>query len=282
MTVGSRKAATKRKASSTPDTPAKKVRIGTTTNISDQAATSPAGRPKRTTVSEPQYNFTRRRLSSTQNASSAVEEPQPATKRRGRPPKAVASSAPAVEERAAPKKRGRLAKNIASPAPALAQDEEVPLKKRGRPPKTATSEFEPNLRSFLHGKNLTDFHLASPSTTTTEPAKTARAATNKKAPLKASTAAPVKRGKKPKAAVEVTEPVPEFETDAEDPPALNGDAVSTVNGDANKMEDLSGIDLDVQYWLMKAEPDSRIEKGHDVKFSIDDLAAKTEPEAWDG
>ncbi|MCJ1436092.1 hypothetical protein MMC27_005470 [Xylographa pallens] len=36
------------------------------------------------------------------------------------------------------------------------------------------------------------------------------------------------------------------------------------------------------YWLMKAEPESRIERGKDVKFSIDDLAARTEPEAWDG
>ncbi len=33
---------------------------------------------------------------------------------------------------------------------------------------------------------------------------------------------------------------------------------------------------------MKAEPESRLEKGHDIKFSIDDLAAKTEPEPWDG
>ncbi|KAJ4629251.1 hypothetical protein HRR86_002701 [Exophiala dermatitidis] len=33
---------------------------------------------------------------------------------------------------------------------------------------------------------------------------------------------------------------------------------------------------------MKAEPNSRMEKGHDVRFSIDDLMAKTEPEAWDG
>ncbi|TAQ87605.1 hypothetical protein B7494_g4039, partial [Chlorociboria aeruginascens] len=38
---------------------------------------------------------------------------------------------------------------------------------------------------------------------------------------------------------------------------------------------------DRQYWLMKAEPESRLEKGHDIKFSIDDLAAKTEPEPWD-
>ena len=36
------------------------------------------------------------------------------------------------------------------------------------------------------------------------------------------------------------------------------------------------------YWLMKAEPESRIEKGKDVKFSIDDLKAATTPEPWDG
>ncbi|RKU43082.1 hypothetical protein DL546_002324 [Coniochaeta pulveracea] len=36
------------------------------------------------------------------------------------------------------------------------------------------------------------------------------------------------------------------------------------------------------YWLMKAEPETRLEKGIDVRFSIDDLAAKTEPEPWDG
>ena len=33
---------------------------------------------------------------------------------------------------------------------------------------------------------------------------------------------------------------------------------------------------------MKAEPESRLEKGKDVKFSVDDLEAATEPEAWDG
>lgn len=54
-----------------------------------------------------------------------------------------------------------------------------------------------------------------------------------------------------------------------------------LNGPA-KAEETENIDPDIQYWLMKAEPESRIEKGHDVKFSIDDLMAKTEPEAWDG
>ncbi|CAK7273782.1 hypothetical protein SEPCBS119000_005834 [Sporothrix epigloea] len=37
-----------------------------------------------------------------------------------------------------------------------------------------------------------------------------------------------------------------------------------------------------QYWLLKAEPESRFENGIDVRFSIDDLAACTEPEPWDG
>lgn len=33
---------------------------------------------------------------------------------------------------------------------------------------------------------------------------------------------------------------------------------------------------------MKAEPESRIVKGVDVKFSIDDLRAAEGPEPWDG
>ena len=33
---------------------------------------------------------------------------------------------------------------------------------------------------------------------------------------------------------------------------------------------------------MKAEPESRLEKGVDVKFSIDDLRKATKPQPWDG
>jgi hypothetical protein len=42
------------------------------------------------------------------------------------------------------------------------------------------------------------------------------------------------------------------------------------------------IDTTRSFWLMKAEPESRIEKGKDVKFSIDDLIAAEKPEPWDG
>lgn len=56
--------------------------------------------------------------------------------------------------------------------------------------------------------------------------------------------------------------------------------------DVDQSENEEAMDQDGaderNYWLMKAEPESRIEKGTDVKFSIDDLRAAKEPEGWDG
>ncbi|KAH8556626.1 thymocyte nuclear protein 1 [Umbelopsis sp. PMI_123] len=51
----------------------------------------------------------------------------------------------------------------------------------------------------------------------------------------------------------------------------------SVHGNAKK------VDMEYQHWLMKAEPDSRIVKEKDVKFSIDDLKAMPESTSqWDG
>ncbi|KAJ5225287.1 Thymocyte nuclear protein 1 [Penicillium chermesinum] len=63
-----------------------------------------------------------------------------------------------------------------------------------------------------------------------------------------------------------------------------------ANGDDPLVEEQTEVpaftvpkeDTGRSYWLMKAEPESRMEKGVDVKFSIDDLAAAKEPEPWDG
>merc|ERR1711874_18199 len=45
----------------------------------------------------------------------------------------------------------------------------------------------------------------------------------------------------------------------------------------------NGVDRQTQYWLIKSEPESRIEKGVDVKFSFDDLKAEPDQTAcWDG
>ncbi|KAJ5834839.1 hypothetical protein N7447_000865 [Penicillium robsamsonii] len=60
------------------------------------------------------------------------------------------------------------------------------------------------------------------------------------------------------------------------------------NGEAETTESKVKPAVDVipetgrSFWLMKAEPESRLEKGKDVKFSIDDLAAADVPEPWDG
>ncbi|KAM0209077.1 hypothetical protein ACHAQD_011391 [Fusarium lateritium] len=53
------------------------------------------------------------------------------------------------------------------------------------------------------------------------------------------------------------------------------DSIPTTNPDAPKHDGK-------WFWLLKAEPETRIENGVDVKFSIDDLKNKTEPEGWDG
>ncbi|KAJ5208736.1 hypothetical protein N7449_003115 [Penicillium cf. viridicatum] len=60
------------------------------------------------------------------------------------------------------------------------------------------------------------------------------------------------------------------------------------NGEAKTTEPKIAPVVDIipetgrSFWLMKAEPESRLEKGKDVKFSIDDLAAADAPEPWDG
>ncbi|KIV78288.1 hypothetical protein PV11_10017 [Exophiala sideris] len=196
----------KRKAPAGAGTPAKRVRIGGTSEIPDSApvpTVSPSGRPKRISVSEPQYDFGNHRASRT-------------TKK---------------------------------PAAAPVAKAEVQVKKRGpgRQPKKAAEKKEAAVKN----------------TTTNKPQ---------------TQAAPAKRGRgrPPKAA----KPLQAIESDSED--VLNGESTIGVDGNVAKTNEEEELDKDIQYWLMKAEPDSRMEKGHDVKFSIDDLAARTEPEGWDG
>ena len=61
----------------------------------------------------------------------------------------------------------------------------------------------------------------------------------------------------------------------EKPKGQDDSAAPTSNG-------TTAADGERNYWLLKAEPESRFENGVDVKFSIDDLAARTKPEPWDG
>ncbi|KAI1614509.1 PUA-like domain-containing protein [Exophiala viscosa] len=203
----------KRKAPAAAGTAAKRVRIGSTSEIPDAVPVptiSPSGRPKRTSVSEPQYDFNNHRPSRT-------------TKKAADPP-------------------------VTKP--------EVQVKKRGpgRPPKKAAANKEDTPKETAV-KNTTAKKVAVPA---------------KAAPAKRG------RGRPPKA----SKPVQSIESDSED--VLNGESTVGVDANAAKTNEEEDLDKDIQYWLMKAEPESRIEKGHDVKFSIDDLATRTEPEGWDG
>ncbi|KAK3312903.1 PUA-like domain-containing protein [Apodospora peruviana] len=65
-------------------------------------------------------------------------------------------------------------------------------------------------------------------------------------------------------------------------PAVNGKKSKKPAASAATKQDEAVADEERNYWLLKAEPETRLENGVDVRFSIDDLAAKKEPEPWDG
>jgi hypothetical protein len=125
-----------------------------------------------------------------------------------------------------------------------------------------------------HGHFLTRVATVSVPKTTTP--KTAAAVISKQAPAK--------RGRKPKPVA--PQAVVSSKDDMESEDELAGEKGATANDtevhSVTTSQDLSAMHPDVQYWLMKAEPESRLVNGHDVKFSIDDLRAKVVPEAWDG
>ncbi|KAI9877079.1 MAG: hypothetical protein M1830_004854 [Pleopsidium flavum] len=168
----------------------------------------------------------------------------------------VAISAPA-----APKKRGRPAK-AASKRAEVAKAETVPEKstKAGKAVKAANSTANDSAKPKKTAKAANGVNSTGGST----PAKPARAAKAAKASTKASkantTAPPNRRDS-------------EFSVEI---PAKKG--VKEREDHDEEVEDEDGP----SYWLMKAEPDSRMEKGVDVKFSIDDLKNAKEPEGWDG
>jgi len=182
------------------------------------------------------------------------EEPQlDPPKKRGRPAKAET----VFVEAAAPKKRGRPAKTAVTSAPTrprkplLAQtQEEEPESLTPRPKAAAKSKSNSKAASKPVAKRGRP------------PGSTNKSTTKKPSIMKNPTTA-TKRGPKSKT------PKESIETEAED----------FFEGLTQDDEQDAG---DLQYWLMKAEPNTRIEKGVDVAYPIDKLAQATEPEPWDG
>lgn len=165
---------------------------------------------------------------------------------RGRPPKA--SSGPTAAS-SPPKRRANTVQQIASSS----------RPKRASPATKETSQITRSSKNGGVSKPVAKSTKTGKATTTVKPKKVTKSVTKSRGLAKKS----VKDRRDSNISVEI----PQVYTTTADP-------VDESEGD----EDPEGP----AYWLMKAEPDSRIEKGKDVKFSIDDLKNAIEPEAWDG
>ena len=235
-------------AALTPAKRAKKVGIGATSVIND-ASTLASGRSKRASTGEINYSLKRAKKQPTVPSPAAVNKPAQT---------AVAQQEDPVA--AATKKRGRPA-NTSSAHPLVHSD--IP-KPRGRPRKDAATTSPAKAAA-------TSPKLAKPRGRPPGP------------PSKASSTA----GKVLKPATKAKKPAIKSKAKAKATPASaaankSAEAVNEDEGEETAKEsDWEHVD-ETQYWLMKAEPQSRLENGRDVAFSIDHLERATEAEPWDG
>ncbi|KAH9905599.1 DUF55-domain-containing protein [Xylariomycetidae sp. FL2044] len=133
---------------------------------------------------------------------------------------------------------------------------------------------------------------SSSSKVTQEGIRKKKKETKESLPLSPSPSSPPQSSKKKKEKKKTSKGTKELENPAENKEGKEEDkerkgslkkAAGKVSRDSKK-PDGEGQEQEQEksYWLMKAEPESRFENGVDVKFSIDDLASRTEPEPWDG
>jgi hypothetical protein len=237
----------KRKAAATAanaisDQPAKKVRIGETANIDEATEANPSGRRRRSTSND---------------------KPQyNFTRKRGAAkPEANSTNADTTSTPDGEVKRGRgRPRKTLTPEPEKAATARRGILKNGRG-KAAAGPSKPSTPTRVNVR-AAGGSTASAAKRRSSVSNQSPASSNKRT----ATPAAKKRGRP--AGKKTTTKELKASVAEEDGPAMNGV--------------IEGVDEDVQYWLMKAEPESRMEKGMDVKFSIDDLASRTEPEGWDG
>lgn len=307
-------------ATPTASRSSKRVRISNATDVigtQGSVESHASGRPKRSGP-EPMYNFTRPKAPKSElTTSSPLPQTQPrgitataepVKRGRGRPK----TSGPASVD---PVKRGRgrprtNAAPVEGPAkqgrgrPKVSQSRikiasstsQIPTEKKspGRPPKAlsrslsaakgpvtssaskqttawqAVSKAKSKVTKLVHTTGQPGGKRGRPRKIT-ETDHTDITEKTSEDELQADIEKPVKRGRKPKnlsSANKIEVAVPQVEESDFD--------------DVDENEPFESLEDDQQYWLMKAEPETRLENGKDVSFSIDDLMNATEPEGWDG
>jgi hypothetical protein len=169
---------------------------------------------------------------------------------------------------------------------------ESAAKGRGRPPKTTTtpSEEKESLGKPVGRPQKSASAKFTRVKSRVSKVQTAKLAVKKTAepPKSGIGPAPKQRGRpkgsttKTTATAPTSTPVDKSKHEPNNTTAAEAyEEVDGLTTNESDLEDGHGDD-GKQYWLMKAEPESRVEKGVDVKFSIDDLRNAKEPEGWDG
>lgn len=244
----------------TPTAKRKRVSIGGTSVIGEPetAATHASGRPKRSSIGEPNYSSKTAKNSATKTATSGVGK-----------------STSTTATKAAAQGLGRSQKNTNTSS----GETQSPGKPVGRPRKSASAKFT-RVKSHISGVRTAKQALEK----TTEPA------TSSLGPAPKQRGRPKGSTTKTNAAAHTVTPADKPKNKPESAKAKKKSTVPTAESQeetdgltANESDWNEGHEDDgKQYWLMKAEPDSRVENGVDVKFSIDDLRNAKEPEGWDG
>lgn len=241
-------------SSTAPQYPKKKVRVGETSVIGRQESSevTESGRPKRSSAGEPSYNKTRAKApDSKQNGtSSSATMAKTSVAERSKAKARNEGSTSSVDIR----KESKTAK--------VDQQANQALKRKPGRPKT----FKANAGITVQKNGATQ-----PEVAVERPKKAVGSITKQKDKEVKSGKTATAKQKAPNASAGDT---------------LREEAVGSLPNDVSNHldddEESQVAESGRQFWLMKAEPESRIEKGVDVKFSIDDLEAKGAAESWDG
>jgi hypothetical protein len=244
-----------------PSAKRKKVSTGGTSSIGepDTSEILASGRPKRSSIGEHIYDTT---ATKTANVNKAKPEAKRSTTKAQSTTAARGRGTPRKDATAPTEERHALETPGTPPSKPVGKPKRLASAKSHSQVETATQTVQKAPRPAQPAVAPTPKSKGRPKSNTTKP--TTAVGTEKSADKSKSKPKTTKAGEKAVA--------PKAGTDEK----LDGLAANESD------RDMIDEDKGKQYWLMKAEPDSRVENGVDVKFSIDDLMNAKVPEGWDG
>ncbi|KAK8034315.1 hypothetical protein PG993_009310 [Apiospora rasikravindrae] len=159
----------------------------------------------------------------------------------------------------------------------------MPPKRKAPPPAEDEVAAESStLRRSTRRKSSAPVNATKAATTKTAPTAKSKVSATEKKTAKSGSRSSVKTNgdsKEKTAKSDTQESQAEDKLDSAKPVKITQ---KESESETNSGAESSGPSREKSYWLLKAEPETRLENGVDVRFSIDDLASRSEPEPWDG